>query len=162
MAQIPPTQPPLEAASLFPGPFCVSKPLAGNVGSEHEATLGDGKDCHSSLVIAVGCGIVLSTTRFRRGAIRANARRGSRRDGDGAGTGRKLEFTGFEFVQGSFVLEEYDFAIRFAASLKPDAQLRHYGVADQPTVHIYLTLASSSADNDAAGANGWEYGVGNA
>ena len=92
--------------------------------------------------------------------IGANACGGSRRDGDGTGTSPKFEFTGFEFVQGSFVVEEYDFAIRFATRLKPDAQLRHYGVADQPTVHIYLTLASSSADNDAAGANGWEYCVG--
>ena len=89
----------------------------------------------------------------------ANARRGSRRDGDGAGTSRKFKFAGFEFVQVSLVLEEYDFAIRFAARLKPDAQLRHYGVADRPIMHIHLTLASGAADDEAAGADGWEYGV---
>src|SRR5882757_4873925 len=145
---------------LFLRPLCVSKLLAGNIGSEHEAALGDGKHGHATLVIAVGCGIVFPTTRSRRGAICANARRGSRRDGDGAGTSRKFEFTGFEFVQVSLVLEEYDFAIRFAAGLEPDAQLRHYGVADQPIMHIYLTRATSSADDEAAGANAWEYCVG--
>src|SRR5882757_2055970 len=147
-------------ASLLSRPFSVSKLLAGNVSSEHEAALGDGKHRHARLVIAVRCGIVLPTTRSRRGAICADARRGSRRNGDGAGTSRKFKFTGFELVQVSLVLEEYYFAIRFAARLKPDAQLRHYGVADQPVMHIYLTLASSSADDEAAGANGREYGVG--
>jgi len=38
----------------------------------------------------------------------------------------------------SLVLKEYDFAIRFAAGLEPDAQLRHYGVADEPIMHIHL------------------------
>jgi hypothetical protein len=91
--------------------------------------------------------------------ICADARGGSRSDRDGAGASRKFKFTGFEFVQVSLVLEEYDFAISLAARLKPDAQLRHHGVADHLIVHIYLTLAPSSADDEAAGANGWEYGV---
>jgi hypothetical protein len=39
-------------------------------------------------------------------------------------------------------------------------ELRYYGVADQPIMHIYLTRTTSSADDEAAGANAWEYCVG--
>src|SRR5271163_1571356 len=145
---------------LLAWPIGISKLLARNIGSEHEATLGDGKHRHASLVIAVGCGVVFPTARFRRSAIGANARRSTCRDGDGAGASRKFEFTGFEFVQVSLVLEEYDLAIRFSARLEPDAQLGHNGVADQPIMHIYLTFSSSSADDEAAGADGWEYRIG--
>jgi hypothetical protein len=36
---------------LFLQPFRVSKLLAGNIGSEHEAALGDGKHCHATLAL---------------------------------------------------------------------------------------------------------------
>src|SRR5579863_549751 len=156
---IEPSRPISRTATLFHRPFGVGKLLAGNVGREHEAALGDGKHCHASLVVAIGCGIVLPATRPRRGLICTYARRGSRPDGDGAGASRKFKFTGFKFIQESLLLEEYDLAVRLAARLKPDAQLRHDSVADHLIVHIYLTLAPSSADDEATGANGWEYGV---
>src|ERR1700733_4627974 len=134
--------------------------LAGNVGGKHEAAFGDCKYRHATLVVAVGCRITWATTRFGGGAIGTHSGGGSRGDGDGAGAGAKFEFTGFEFIQVLFVLEEYYLTERFAAGLKPEAQLRHHGGADYLILHIYPTAPSSTADDEASGANGGEYCVG--
>ena len=58
------------------------------------------------------------------------------------------------------VLKEYYLAERFSAGLKPEAQLRHHGGADHLIIYIYPTAPSSTADDEASGANGGEYCVG--
>jgi hypothetical protein len=46
-----------------------------------------------------------------------------------------------------------------AAGLKADAQLCHQRVADEPVMHIHVTLTARTADNQASRAYSWEDGV---
>src|SRR5271166_4526093 len=78
------------------------------------------------------CGCIPSrTTRFRGEAIGTNTRRRTCSNGYGASTGVKFEFTGFEFLQITLVLEEDYLAISLAAELQSHAQLRHRRVTDE-------------------------------
>src|SRR5450631_2568414 len=127
--------------------------FAGDVGSEHEPTLGDREDRHAGLIVAIRGGIRRLATRLRRGAIGADAGRRARGNGDGTCTGIEFELTGFEFIQIALIFEENDFTIRLAAGLQSNAHLRHRRFAGEPVVHIHVAPTSRTADNKPSRAN---------
>src|SRR5450631_2396372 len=133
--------------------------FAGDVGSEHEPTLGDREDRHAGLIVAIRGGIRRLATRLRRGAISTDAGRRARGNGDGACTGIEFEFTGFEFVQITLFFKENDLAIRLAAGLQSNAQLRHHRLAEEPVVHVHVALTSRSADNKPSRAYSREHRI---
>src|ERR1700730_15417842 len=145
------------AVSLVSAQRFIRELLAGDVGGEHEPALRDREDRHAGLIVAVRGGIRRRATRVRRGAIRTDAGRRACGNGDGTCTGVEFEFTRFEFIQIALSFEKNDLAIRLAAGLEPNAQLRHRRVADESVMHIHVTLASCAADNEPSRAYGREY-----
>src|SRR5258708_38482258 len=147
------------AVSLVSAERLVREVLAGDVGGEHEPTLRDREDRHASLIVAIRRGIRRLSTRLRRHAIGTDAGRRACGNGDGTRTRVEFEFTRFKFIQITLIFEENDLAIRFAAGLESDAQLRHRRVADQPVMHIHVTFTSCAADNEPSRADGREHRI---
>src|SRR5579859_5380003 len=135
---------------LFSAECLIGEFFSGEVGGEHESALGDGEDRHAGLVVSIRSGIRRRPTCLRRGPIGTDAGRRAPGNGDGACAGIEFELARFELIEGTLVLEKDDLAVRFPAGLKSNAQLRHRRIADDPVMHVHVTLASRAADDQPA------------
>src|SRR5512134_163999 len=142
-----------EGLALFALRFVVEL-LAADGRLVHQAALGDREDCHALLVLAGGLGVALGAACARARAAGRGLCRSARRDRHRGGLRAELEIAAGEFVERPLVLEEDDLAVRLAAELQPDGELRHRGVADVGALRVHAAGAVRAADADAALADG--------
>src|ERR1700722_1598830 len=137
----------------------VGKFLPGDGRRIHQAALGDGEYRHALIVVAARSGVVLGAAGARAGAVGRRAGVGSSGDGHDARIGSEFKAAGLELIQRTFVLEENDLAVGFAAGLESDAQLSHLRIAHMVAVHVDVALAESAADAQRARTHRGEYGI---
>src|SRR5580765_2828823 len=138
----------------------VAELLAADARLVHETALGGGEHGHALLVGARGLRVLLAGAGARRGSGGGRLRRGARADGDGRGLRAELEAAARELLECALVLEEHDHAVRLAAELEPDRDLRHGRVPQVRALLVHAPRAVRAADAEAALADGGEQGVG--